>query len=149
MLFQSGRFPIGQGYFLNERMQHILDANFARMQQLAREGNIGVSLMSITSPHFLNGIRDLPDFSSSRNVVYVSNIIDHMTKRGEDAGQFDVLAPLETLDTYRKTVCVDTTEQDLAYLLRLRTLPPVYSGNDFPWLYRYRTPLTDRIKRSI
>lgn len=133
--FQSGEFPIGQGWFLNHYMIDILDRNFLRMQQLAREENIGVTLMGITNPHFLTGVRQLDGYGSSRNVVYVSNIIDHITQRGEDPSQFEALRLLEALETQRRSVCVDTTEQERKYALRTRGLPPTYSKGDFTRLY--------------
>lgn len=132
-LFRCGHFPVGQGTFLNDNMLRILDKNFGRIHRLAREDNIGLSLVSVTNPSFLSLVTGLDGYAGLRNVVYVSNIIDHITNRGRELEKADALLPLSVLRTPRGSFCVDTTEQDLDYELRVRKLPPRYSEKDFPW----------------
>ncbi len=134
-LFRTSRFPIGQGYFLNPNMMQILDRHFRRIRQLAQEQNISVVLSSIVNPRFLDNIIHLDDYRASAHIVYVSNIIDHITERGWNFKNIDALKPLAKLQTEKGSILVDTTEQRLNYALRITTLPPTYSEEDFPWLY--------------
>lgn len=138
-LFATGELPfeIGQGGFNRPSIVDLFGQSFHSVRQLASEGNIGLTLMSMTSPDFLAGIRELPDYGTSSNIVYVSNIIDHLTDRGRDSSQFAALEPLKALATAGGSICVDTTQQRLEYFLRVGDLPPRYTEEDFPWSYGY------------
>ena len=67
-------------YSVNETDQHtvnIFDSikeYYPILHQLAKTGNIAVIYTSIANEDFIQAVGDLPDYRSSRNIVYLSNI---------------------------------------------------------------------------
>lgn len=50
--------------------------HYTTLRELAINGNIGIVYGDISDPSILESIRDLPDYDTSTNVVYLSNIAD-------------------------------------------------------------------------
>lgn len=131
-LFNNAEYGIEIGAYLSPSIVEVLSRNFERLQDLARHNNIGVVLMDITNAHFAETIKNLPNYTKSRNIIYLSNAIDHITNRGQDRNAFKALDILKVLETTRGSICVDTTQQSLNYKLRIGSLPPTYCLCDYP-----------------
>lgn len=56
--------------------------NFELLHKLAMEGNIAVVFADLTNKEFIKTVKELPNFQSSTNIIYSSNIkeIMQMTK---------------------------------------------------------------------
>lgn len=114
------------------------------LQQLAKDGNLGFGLADITDPHVVKILQTLPEFAQLTSIVYLSNIIDHITHRGTEFGvhlknlhAINSLIPLVSDNTY----FVDTTQMSLGQWLRINNRLPVYTRRDFtPNLFHYITP---------
>ena len=99
--------------------------NFEVLQQLAKEGNIGVAYADITNPQALEVVKDMPDFGDLRNIVYMSNVIDHLTHRGTDLTYINDMDVLSSLGE-GKNWFVDTTQKSQDYKLRAGHTVPKY-----------------------
>lgn len=66
-----------------KRLQPIVAVrrNYEKLHNLAKTGNIGIFYTDFLSTDFIEAVRKLPDFRQSRNIIYASNIIDHITNR--------------------------------------------------------------------
>lgn len=112
----------------------LLRDNFDMYHTLAKEGNIGVGYADMTNPAVLSIVKELPDFEASRNVVYMSNVIDHLTLRGTDLSHINDMAVIGDVlgeGDERGNFFVDTTKESLNYALRASTSGPVYQPDDF------------------
>lgn len=102
------------------------------IQKLAKDGNIGIGLADITNKEVLQGVLNSEGFNDSSNVIYMTNIIDHITERGTEFGENDerlgFTKPLEVLDN-GKSIYVDTTQGNY-YELRASPHLPVYTRDD-------------------
>ena len=130
--------PLGDRQRVNDLA--VLRDNFKMYHTLAHEGNIGVGYADMTNSAVLNTVKDLPDFTSSRNVIYMSNVIDHLTRRGTDLSHMSdmsILGEILTEGEERGNYFVDTTQMSLDYNLRASTSQPIYQPDDFR--YRSRT----------
>ena len=58
-----------------------LAKNYRRLQPLARRGDIAVVCSSIFHPGLLAAVAALPGFGASRNLIYLSNVVDHALRR--------------------------------------------------------------------
>lgn len=58
--------------------------HFDLLQRLAREGNLAMVHADFTHSGFLMEAADLPEFRQLRSVIYLSNIVDHVTDKGRD-----------------------------------------------------------------
>ena len=103
--------------------------NFDALQQLAKDGNIGVAYADMTNPQVLKVVRDMPDFTNLKNIVYMSNVIAHLTKRGTDLTHIDDMDTLKSLGE-GKNWFVDTTQNSQDYKLRAGHLVPKYKQSD-------------------
>lgn len=103
---------------------------FSTLKQLVEAGNITITYADFTNPTFIAAVKNLPEFSDSTNIIYISNIIDHITSRGR---QFENVEVMEVLKGYenpvRPPVFIDTL-QSLNYFLRVRNALPVYTHED-------------------
>lgn len=114
-------------------MGAILD-KFAILKQLAEEDNISISWADFTDPKFISAVNQLPDFDNSTNIIYSSNIVDHITQRGtqtENARVFEHLRVYE--QGAQKPIFIDTLGVKLNYFLRARSTLPTFSQEDFPY----------------
>lgn len=109
------------------------------LQKLAKEGNIGIGLADITDREVLAGVSNFGDFEDSTNIIYVTNIIDHITDRGYNFGKNDCrLAAMDTLEVLDngKSVFIDTM-QVKKYKLRVSKHAPKYTRDDFGLIKLY------------
>ncbi len=109
----------------------ILD-RFDILKQLADEDNIVMAYADFTYPDFIEAVKRLPGFDSSTNVIYLSNIIDHITKRGfriENARDMNFLKAYENPE--HPAVFIDTLGQGLNYFLRARNSLAEFTPDDF------------------
>ncbi len=103
-----------------------IKAKFDVLQRLAKEGNIGTALADITNPHVLQAVREMPDFQDSSNLIYMSNIIDHLIDRGRDLSRINDLGVLRSLGE-EKNWFIHTTQNQHNYSLQASRSVPQYS----------------------
>lgn len=105
---------------------------FDVLRQMARSNNISVTFSNFTNPDLIASIVELPGFRESRNIIYISNIVDHITRtlgfKFEDVSKMESLKAYENPST--KSIFIDTL-QNLNYFLRARFTMPTYSQEDF------------------
>jgi len=108
--------------------------HFNLIKSLALEGKINFAYTSFIDPDWISYVKKLPDWDSLQNIVYISNIIDHITQRGTHMDSIPAVNTALSLfqgnDEYANWY-VDTQEHSMNYQLRVRQQPPVYSGSDF------------------
>lgn len=104
-----------------------IKAKFDVLQKLAQEGNIGTALADITNPNVLEAVKELPDFESSSNLIYMSNIIDHLIDRGGNLSRINDLDVLRSLGE-EKNWFVHTTQNQHNYDLQASRFVPQYSA---------------------
>lgn len=108
---------------------------FTTLKQLAMEDNIAVTYADFTDYEFIEAVTDLPNFDKASNIIYFSNIVDHITRRGTDLEQ---LKFIKRLGFYKhmskaKTYYIDTLGQGLNYFLRARESLADFSEEDFAY----------------
>lgn len=110
-----------------------LRTRFNDFKKLAQNGNIGISLADATSPDLIDSFSKLPDFSEKKSIIYLTNIIDHITDRGYYFGEnneyFSILKPYEKLANGKNFFLDTMTKMD--YKLRASNKPPIYTPEDF------------------
>ncbi len=123
----------------------ILARNYDTLHQLASNGNIAVIHADMFDPELLRHVAELPTFGQSNNVVYVSNVPDHIVRAvylGESQwynrpdefleminnqmGRLRVLDP----QSPHRNVFIDTTQKSLNYQLRAQPTSPQYTRTD-------------------
>lgn len=131
---QSG-YRISVPFSNNQRLSviAIIKDRFDILHSLAKTGNIGVGYADMTDPSILEIIKSMPDFSEAKNVIYMSNVIDHLTRRGSDLSRIHDMDTLSLVDNGNSTF-VDTTQQSLDYELRANREVPQYTESDL--IYR-------------
>lgn len=106
---------------------------FPVLKQLAETNNIAVFFADFTNPALIEPITQLPDFRDSTNIIYLSNIADHISHRGS---QIENLSSMQSLTAYQKasksTIFIDSL-QTLLYYLRARHSLPQYSPSDLSY----------------
>ena len=113
----------------------IVRDNFDVLHELAIEGNIGVAYADMTNPAILQVVLNMPEFSKSSNIIYVSNVIDHLTSRGTDLSHINDMNILNVLENNGKNWFVDTTQNSLDYQLRASHNVPQYQREDLVSTY--------------
>lgn len=103
--------------------------NFNALQQLAKEGNIGVAYADMINPQVLEVVRTIPDFNNLGNIIYMSNVIDHLTQRGTDLTHINDMDTLKSLGE-GKNWFIDTTQKSQNYQLRAGHFVPKYRQSD-------------------
>jgi hypothetical protein len=63
-------------------LDNILTATYGSWKKWIKEGKVTAILGSLTDKEIMNAVTNLPEFRKSTNVVYLSNIIDHIISRG-------------------------------------------------------------------
>lgn len=107
--------------------------NFDVLHQLAIEGNIGVAYADMTNSAVLQVVRNMPEFPQSSNIIYMSNVIDHLTSRGTDLSHINDMNILNVLENDGKNWFVDTTQNSLDYQLRDSHNVPQYQSEDLEY----------------
>ncbi|MBI2196417.1 hypothetical protein HYU45_02275 [Candidatus Daviesbacteria bacterium] len=103
---------------------------FSVLKQLADSNNIALVYADFTNSSFIDAVRELPEFSNSTNIIYLSNIIDHITGRGYQFGNAKVMEVLKAYENSTKPPVFVDTLQSLNYFLRVRNALPVYTHED-------------------
>ncbi len=113
----------------------VIRDNFDLLHSLAQDGNIGVGYADMTSNTVLTTVNSMPNFSESRNLIYMSNVIDHLTRRGTDLTHTDDMMSLTALGEgkERGNWFVDTTQNSQNYKLRASNTVPVYEASDLKY----------------
>lgn len=110
----------------------VIRDNFDALQQLAKEGNIGVAYADMINPQVLDVVKTMPDFNHLRNIIYMSNVIDHLTQRGTDLAHINDMDTLKNLGE-GKSWFIDTTQKSQDYQLRAGHFVPKYRQSDLIW----------------
>lgn len=109
---------------------------FPVLKQLAKADNIAVVYADFTNPALVEMVTELPNFRDSTNIIYLSNIADHISHRGN---QIENLSSIQSLTAYQEAsksaVFIDSL-QSLLYYLRARHSLPQYSPQDLSY-YTY------------
>ncbi|MEK7517370.1 MAG: hypothetical protein AAB583_02380 [Patescibacteria group bacterium] len=105
---------------------------FDVFREMARSNNIAVICSDFTNLDLIVSIQDLPGFRESRNIIYMSNIVDHIA-RPQGVKFIDVWNKMESLVAYgresHKSIFIDTL-QNLNYFLRVGYTMPMYEEED-------------------
>lgn len=107
----------------------VIQKQYELLHRMAVDGNIGIAYADITSPAVLEKIKSLPEFAEKRNIIYLSNIIDHLTRRGTNLDRINSFDVLKILGE-EKNWFVDTTQNSLDYQLRVSNHVPKYTSDD-------------------
>jgi len=108
---------------------------FSVLKQLAMEDNIAMNYADFTDASYIEAVRELPGFQDSSNIVYFSNIVDHITERGTQLANLSILEGLKTYEQSSKPpVFIDTLGQTLNYFLRARQSMPKFTEEDFSYI---------------
>lgn len=108
---------------------------FSTLKQLAEEDNIVIVYADFTDPNFITTVRNLPDFNDSTNIIYLSNIADHITYRGTQLANIRVFENLKAYQASSKPpIFIDTLGQKLNYFLRARHTVPKFDREDFMYM---------------
>lgn len=124
------------------------------LHQLAKEGNFVIARAEFNNPELIEELSALPDIQNLNNVIYLSNIADHLWRRTVTTDRnyvpnFNFLQALQPNPPHRNYY-IDTLTFPLNYNLRVGTQPPNFKSMDF---YQYRlanwqTEPTDLIDRD-
>lgn len=107
----------------------VIKKQYDLLHRMAADGNIGVAYADMTSPSTMEKIKNLPGFAERKNVLYMSNAIDHLTERGTNLTRLNSFDVLKTLGE-EKNIFVDTTQRSLNYNLRVSEKVPQYMSSD-------------------
>jgi|GEM_PF-1769803 len=121
------QFPEGGGEVVRALRRH-----FGLIRELAAAGKITVAYASFTDPAWLEYVTGLPGWNNARNVIYASNIADHLGNRGRNRERVEGLH--EAFGLLARTGdhwYADTTDHSLEYNLRVTQTPPRYDADDF------------------
>lgn len=105
------------------------------LHQLASEGNLVIGRIDFTDPRLIDELSHLPDIDQLNNVVYLSNISDHLWRRKYKNNRnytpnFSFLRKLQPQSPH-KNFYIDTLTLGLNYNLRISTNPPEFVPTDF------------------
>lgn len=100
------------------------------LHKLAAEGRIEMARVDFTKEGLMPEIRSLPDITTSNNVIYLSNISDHIWRGQGIAPDFSFLNTL-TPDEPNWNIYIDTLTKGLTYHLRVSSIPPHFELDDF------------------
>lgn len=118
------------------------------LHQLAKEGNLVIARAEFSNLQLVDELADLPDFKISNNVIYLSNIADHIWRRSPNTiPNFSFLQTFEPTSPH-KNFYIDTLQNSLNYNLRISTHPPQFEPRNFSSnirLAHLQTELTDRV----
>ncbi|MBI4039555.1 hypothetical protein HY388_01895 [Candidatus Daviesbacteria bacterium] len=122
------------------------------LTKLAQAGNLAIAQVDFANPELMNLLANLPQFKDSNNVVYLSNIADHIWRRKPvvvpDLGFLRILTP----DFPHNNYYIDTLLSSLDYRLRASTHPPEFSRTDFSDFFqpvRFQTRPIDEVDGPV
>lgn len=89
----------------------IVERRYPTFRQLAADGNIAVILSNITDPKLLNKVHELPGFSQSNNIIYLSNISNYPTA---ETANIRILDP----ETPHRNVIIEANKESSFELMK-------------------------------
>lgn len=106
------------------------------LQQLAQEGNLVIAQADFTDERVIEALNNLPNLRDYSNVIYLSNISDHIWRRKYSQGKYEYIPNFNFLESLTpksplKNYYVDTVRQSLSYNLRIDTRVPQFDYEDF------------------
>lgn len=107
----------------------VIRDKFPILKELATEGNIGVAYADLINPQTLATVKKMPGFMESNNIVYMSNVIDHLTSRGTDPTHLNDMNVLKDLGE-GNNLFVHTTQNKHNYSLVADHSVPIYSQDN-------------------
>jgi hypothetical protein len=108
----------------------VIRDRFEQLTKMAEEGRIGIAFADITNPKVIEVAKNMPGFLDLKNIVYLSNIVDHITMRGTRLENLGKTESLRALEEGRQNWFVDTTQRSCDYQLRAGHRLPKYSNID-------------------
>lgn len=126
----------------------------ATLHQLASEGDLVIVRADFNNPQLTQELSNLPDFKNLNNIVYLSNIADHLWRRsiGSNRSFLPDFSFLNTLqpESPHQNYYIDTLTGPLNYNLRISTEPPTFELLDFAThlLNSWQTKPTDLLGRQ-
>lgn len=104
---------------------------FQFYKTLLEQGNITIEYTDFTNPVFIQAVKELPDFSRSRNIIYTSNIVDHITHRGRALENLKLMDNLRQFEDSEEVPIFLDALQANNYYLRAANRLPTYQAKDF------------------
>lgn len=143
--YKNTVFPEGMG----AQFKNALRKHGSLLHKLAKEGRFGIARVNFTDPKLMEELSDLPDLKNSNNLVYLSNISDHIWRANQanvpDFSFLDTLSPNPPHKNYH----IDTLTKSLGYRLRISSHRPQFIMDDFDYRVgsdRFQTRPTDGIE---
>jgi len=105
--------------------------HYQTIRKLALESRIAINYASLSDQNWVDHLLNLPDWDSHRNVIYLSNVIDHASKRGTtfaETKKFDV-ALTNISSASSENWFAYTDELNFRYSLQLSESQPNFSEN--------------------
>ena len=94
------------------------------LRNLATTGKIATLYADITNPEVVKAITELPDFQTSQNVIYLSNIIDFMSGFGRNPDKIESFKSLKPFENAVKPpIFIDALLKQGLLLRSSNTLP--------------------------
>lgn len=125
------RLTYGEGH--NIDVLNAIVNKYPVLKELADDDNIAVAYTDFTNPAFIQSVRGLPEFQASRNIIYLSNIVDHITHRGTKPENATLMERLKAYEDAVKTPIFIDTLGSLNYYLRARNSLSVFKPLDFAY----------------
>ncbi len=105
------------------------------LSQLAQEGNFVIARADFNNPQLVQELSNLPNLKNLNNIVYLSNIADHLWRRAVAGNRsylpdFSFLSQLQPQSPHQNYY-IDTLTGPLNYNLRISTEPPTFKLPDF------------------
>lgn len=128
------------------------------LQQLAKDGNLVIEQADFTDSRLIEELTQLPDLKDSNNLVYLSNIADHLYRRFWSPANPDYVPNFSVFnrlnpDPPHKNYFIDTLSiGQLDYELRARTQPPNFEKSHFwpaPFGFNWQTRPIDEIDGEV
>ncbi len=129
----------------DSRPDAVLAKRYSMFHQMAKDDNIAVLHADLFDTELMRYVSGLPKFKTSNNLVYISNVADHIVRavyaeKSEDGMRWcekpaeftahvnKMVGKLQGLDPQspNKNVFIDTTQKGLHYKLRVGSTPPEY-----------------------
>lgn len=127
-----------------------------KLHELAKRGNFTIIRADFTDQRIIDRLAKLPGLAEHNNVIYLSNIADHLWRAKYNSEQgylpnFDYLKVLEPNSLHRNYY-IDTLQVGLDYNLRVDDKPPQFKPHDFNPLFmgnlKIQTEMADRLSNT-
>lgn len=120
-------------------IDNILTSTYDQWKILATEGKVAIIHGSLTDKEVINTIINLPEYNNSTNIIYLSNIIDHLvSKISWESADSGLLLYLQALSRYnpkeQPAIFLDTL-RNFNYWLRASEGVPDICAADLKFLH--------------